>query len=39
MSNQINIDTVVRILKMSKNDIGFWDVMSEFDDEKDEEFF
>lgn len=37
MTNTINIKTVNKVLEMSKDDIGIWDILSEFDDEQDEE--
>jgi len=37
MTNTINIKTVTEVLEKSKNDIDIWDVLSEFDDEQDEE--
>lgn len=37
MSKTINFKTVTDVLEMSKNDIDIWDILSEFDDEQDEE--
>ena len=37
MTNAINIKTVNKVLEMSKDDIDIWDILSEFDDEQDEE--
>ncbi|MCC2087920.1 hypothetical protein KRP69_01705 [Mammaliicoccus sciuri] len=37
MANTISIETVAKVLEMSKYDIYIEDVLSEFDEEKDEE--
>ncbi|MCD8921677.1 hypothetical protein K2V69_13440 [Staphylococcus gallinarum] len=33
----MKFNTVVEVLEASKNDIDVWDILSEFDDEQDEE--
>lgn len=33
----MELDTVIKVLEASKNDISIWDILSEFDDEQDEE--
>ena len=33
----MKFNTVTEVLEMSKNDIDIWDILSEFDDEQDEE--
>ncbi len=37
MSRTIDVDTIIKVLEMSKHDIGMWDVLSEFDEEVEEE--
>ncbi|WP_069725044.1 hypothetical protein, partial [Staphylococcus aureus] len=37
MSNKINSELIAGVLEMSKSDIYFWDVLSEFDSELEEE--
>lgn len=37
MNDKMRLDTVIKVLEASKNDIIIWDILSEFDDEQDEE--
>ena len=37
MSNRIDYDKVMQVLKNSKYDINIWDIMTEFDSKEDEE--
>ena len=37
MGKKIDYDKVIQVLKSSKNDIDIWDIMTEFDNENDEE--
>ena len=37
MSNKIDYDKVMQVLKSSKYDINIWDIMTEFDSKEDEE--
>ncbi len=37
MTNTIKMETVAKVLEMSKHDLNIEDILSEFDDEQDEE--
>lgn len=37
MTNTMQFSTVTKVLEASKSDIDIWDILSEFDDEQDEE--